>query len=291
MAMRQLVIVDDNAEVRDPIATYAKAQGWEVFTSNGDEIPPQLGNKPPTLVLLDYLLGGAGGIGPATWVEGFRRQCLGLAVKVYLLTGVAMNDEIKAFADTHKLAGILHKPFDLERPDILLDEGPAFDAMNVAEHPPEDLVFATAERSPFALQLLDARSLRVLYENPTARDNPLDETSRRGMQMLARQLEMSTEMSTTNVEWDSRKKAWRKRQICRSGYQRYWMTTEWHDGKKTPELFLSRPWEDRIRDMGAMLETFGITRTRFYRVTRLYISGGTEGSFVPQPVCQLRWRL
>jgi DNA-binding response OmpR family regulator len=70
MATKQLVIVDDSVELREAVALYAKAEGWRVLTSNGDNVP-ELQDNQPTLVLLDYLLGGAG---PERWLEEFRKK-------------------------------------------------------------------------------------------------------------------------------------------------------------------------------------------------------------------------
>lgn len=109
--MKRLLIVDDEADVRDFAASFFKKRQIEVSTaSSGEEALDALKDKPFDLVLLDIIMTGIDGI------ETLRRiKELSKETKVIMVTGRKPEEE-NAFDTCSSLGALdyIHKPLELD---------------------------------------------------------------------------------------------------------------------------------------------------------------------------------
>ena len=120
--MAKLLIVDDEADVREFAANFFRKRKIEVLTAaSGEEALDLLKNHKPHLVLLDIKMGGIDGI------ETLRRiREIDQGSKVIMVTGRKPEDD-EAFNKCSQLGALdyVHKPLELDELEkIVLKELP-----------------------------------------------------------------------------------------------------------------------------------------------------------------------
>ncbi|MDD5018805.1 MAG: response regulator [Candidatus Omnitrophica bacterium] len=108
--MPRLMVVDDEADVREYLKSYFKRRKIEVVTAeSGEEALSLLENQPaPDLMLLDIRMGGIDGI------ETLRRMReAGRQLRVIMVTGVEDQKILQRLAEFNVLACV-HKPLMLD---------------------------------------------------------------------------------------------------------------------------------------------------------------------------------
>ena len=114
--MRRVLIVEDDADALELLASWTEQQGWEVRTAHSGEEALELGKGfRPHLLIVDYLLrGDANGLDV---IERLKRDVP--QMRCVLVTGLLGN---ALSEDVRRLHGvpILTKPFDFTRLGELL---------------------------------------------------------------------------------------------------------------------------------------------------------------------------
>lgn len=109
--MGKLLIVDDEADVREFAANFFRKRKIEVSTAaSGEEALDRIGKQRPDLVLLDIKMTGIDG------VETLRRiKTLDTGIKVVMVTG-KKPDEEGSFEQCRQLGAFdyVHKPLELD---------------------------------------------------------------------------------------------------------------------------------------------------------------------------------
>ena len=109
--MGTLLIVDDEADVREFAANFFKKRKIDVTTaSSGEEALEKIGKQRPSLVLLDIKMAGIDGI------ETLRRiKAIDSGIKVVMVTGRKPEDE-DSFEQCRRLGAneYVHKPLELD---------------------------------------------------------------------------------------------------------------------------------------------------------------------------------
>ena len=84
----KIIVVDDEASVRETITTYFTMKGYEVFTAeSGEKALPIIIEKKPDVILLDLNLGGGmTGLDLLKLVREFNKT-----VRVIMVTGATEN--------------------------------------------------------------------------------------------------------------------------------------------------------------------------------------------------------
>jgi CheY-like chemotaxis protein len=110
--MKKILIVEDHAEVREPLAMLLRHEGFEARrAANGSEALALLALETPDLILLDMVMPKMDGL---TLLELLRRDVRWGNIPVLLLTGVIEGSTL-ARARQLKVAGIIFKPkFNVE---------------------------------------------------------------------------------------------------------------------------------------------------------------------------------
>ena len=105
--MPQMLIVDDEPDVRRCLLEFFAAKGFSVVTAfSGEEAIERLKQAPADVILLDLLLPGVSGI------EVLKRaKELYPSVKVIIVTAVD-QPELRTQAATYGAADYITKPFD-----------------------------------------------------------------------------------------------------------------------------------------------------------------------------------
>ena len=109
MDQPKLLIVDDEADIREFAKNFFKKRRIDVFTaSGGNEAIGIIEKEKPDLVLLDVRME------EMTGVEVLRRlRARGVQVKIIMVTGVEEEETINE-AKKHGVLGYIHKPLVLE---------------------------------------------------------------------------------------------------------------------------------------------------------------------------------
>lgn len=109
--MKTLLIVDDEADVREFAANFFRKRKFKVITANsGKEALQEISQNRPDLVLLDIKMGDIDGI------EALRRiRQLDNKIKVIMVTGKKPEEE-DASEHCRKLGALeyIHKPLQLD---------------------------------------------------------------------------------------------------------------------------------------------------------------------------------
>lgn len=96
-----ILVVDDDADIRDAVAELLVAEGYRVRTaSNGAEALERLHTALPSLVLLDLMMPVMSG-----WQVLEQLEAEGVSVPVCVISAVASSYPLKS-------AHVLSKPFD-----------------------------------------------------------------------------------------------------------------------------------------------------------------------------------
>jgi DNA-binding response OmpR family regulator len=109
--MAKLLIVDDEADVREFAANFFRRQKIDVITaSSGQETLKKVETEKPNLILLDIKMNGINGIQTLEAIRKFNQ-----AVKVIMVTGTK-PDENESFNKCGQLgiSGYIHKPLELD---------------------------------------------------------------------------------------------------------------------------------------------------------------------------------
>jgi CheY-like chemotaxis protein len=106
---RVVLVVDDDADIRDMIAQALELEGWCVLgAANGEEALRIARRSPrPDVILLDLMMPVMNGW---EFMEAQRRDAALVAIPVVLISG---DERLKEKARTAHVAGFLKKPMDL----------------------------------------------------------------------------------------------------------------------------------------------------------------------------------
>ncbi len=156
-----------------------------------------------------------------------------------------------------------------------------------------DVLKESAEKLHAAFRILDRRTLQPVYENPSAKKYPLDETARQGLQLLAKRLEADKSLEhTERLEWNAHKNYWLHRLLLRAGSW-YWLKEErtCSDPVNDPDLVLLFRTQDKTKRLEAFADIleqkWGISRVRFYQADALY--GDCSNNSEPHYLLQALW--
>jgi hypothetical protein len=271
--IKQIVVVDDNEQAREPLVDYGKLQGWDVFTSDGACQPEGLDGDEPILVLLDFELGNCE---PGEWLSEFRR--LFPKALVYLITGhvVDKQEMIDDFVDLHSIQGTLKKPFRLDRLPGLLEWENGFVTTAPAEESegPDKVVLAeAADALEPAVHVLRPDTLDRVYWNKKAAVRGFNSADPM-VQKIAAKLRQDPALSrVTRTDWEPKENKFLRRRLYRAG-RWYWLAEDWKSEAEDEEIVrLMLPRKDpneRLRVVADIFEArLGITRVRFYRTSRI----------------------
>jgi CheY-like chemotaxis protein len=109
--MTRILVVDDEAAIRDLVTTMLQDEGYEVVSArNGAEALERLAAAPPDLLLTDWMMPILDGKGLLDHLRN-QRHLDGLAV-------VVMSAAVRPDIEAGTVAAFLPKPFDLT---LLLD--------------------------------------------------------------------------------------------------------------------------------------------------------------------------
>jgi CheY-like chemotaxis protein len=104
-----LLLVDDDADLRDLIALHLVRSGWRVYpAASGEEAIELACREPPDVILLDCRMCGMDGL---TTLRELRARPQTVAVPVVLMTAGLDPCELDA-ARMAGCAGVIAKPFD-----------------------------------------------------------------------------------------------------------------------------------------------------------------------------------
>jgi CheY-like chemotaxis protein len=273
MKQIQIIVVDDSNAIRHSLQSYAKAKKWCFVECDGTELPANVQDDLPTLVLLDYHL--APGIKPEVWLQQFKDKYYDLQYIVYILSGdYDQQDNLIKFADKHKLAGILGKPLDPRRLPELLK--PLEDSYLTTPTPlTESEIKLAIEERDVSIRLLDKLTLQPVYENRTAREHPLDEADYKKVQGIVNKFIVNKENCLVDLEWDANYNGWLRRTLSEAGSW-YWLkeVKTQIDPNLDPnlaDLFRTQDQEEQLEILANILkQEWGITRVRCYRVCQLF---------------------
>lgn len=109
--MAKLLIVDDEADVREFAASFFRKRKIEVLTaSNGEEALSIVEKQKPQLILLDIKMAGMDGIEALRLIREKDKD-----VKVIMVTG-SRPEEANSFERCRKLGALdyIHKPLELD---------------------------------------------------------------------------------------------------------------------------------------------------------------------------------
>lgn len=114
--LRRVLIVEDDVDALELLASWTEHQGWEVRTASSGEEALEIGKGfRPHLLIVDYLLRGeANGLDV---IEALKRE--DSQMRYVLVTGLLGNALSEDVRRLHRVP-ILTKPFDLERLGELL---------------------------------------------------------------------------------------------------------------------------------------------------------------------------
>jgi signal transduction histidine kinase/CheY-like chemotaxis protein len=286
MEQIQIIVVDDSNTIRDSLQSYAKAKKWYFVESNGTEVPLEVRDDLPTLILLDYNLDK--GIKPEVWLQQFKDKYYHLKYIVYILSGdYPQQDKLTKFADKHKLAGILGKPLDPRRlPELLKHLEDSY--VKTPTPLTESEIKQAIEERDIPIRLLDKRTLQPVYENSTARQHPLDNGGYKKVQAIVSKLIAKKKNRLVDLEWDANYNGWLRRTLSEAGSW-YWLKEV-----KTPRypnldpnlavLFRTQDQEEQLEILANILkQEWGITRVRCYRVSKLF---HIRNKYLVQPLWQ-----
>jgi len=110
MAVKRILIVDDDADIREATQLCLEITGqWEVLKAgNGPEGLAIAQVEKPTAILLDMMLPGMDGI---TILKKLRENPDTQEIPIVILTAKAQSSEKKVF-DQLKVAAVITKPYD-----------------------------------------------------------------------------------------------------------------------------------------------------------------------------------
>jgi two-component system nitrogen regulation response regulator NtrX len=107
---RNILVVDDETQIRDLLAIYLKRQGFQVATAaTSDETLELLGSQLPDLVVLDISLGGEDGLTLLARIKASHP-----ATKVIMLTGMGFVEDLLQEAHQKGADGYVSKVLPLD---------------------------------------------------------------------------------------------------------------------------------------------------------------------------------
>jgi CheY-like chemotaxis protein len=105
-AMKKILIIEDHAEVREPLARLLKMEGYQTLAAgNGTDALKILASQPVDLLLLDLMMPRMDGL---ALMENLRRHSALRTIPILVLTGVIEGSSL-ARARELATAGVLFK--------------------------------------------------------------------------------------------------------------------------------------------------------------------------------------
>jgi CheY-like chemotaxis protein len=103
VSARSVLVVDDEAGMRDTVAEILECAGYEVSTArNGDDALSRLAERSFDVVLMDIRMPGRDGI-------SVLREIGGPPPPVVMMTAYAVDEQLRAAIDAKSFA-VVHKP-------------------------------------------------------------------------------------------------------------------------------------------------------------------------------------
>ena len=107
--MARILVVDDDAAVRDSIQTILTLDGYDlVEAENGRYCEAEIGRRPPDLIILDIFMPDRDGI---ETIRSVRRTHPHLKILAISGTVGGQLEQALAFAQEFGADAVLHKPF------------------------------------------------------------------------------------------------------------------------------------------------------------------------------------
>jgi len=110
MAKKKILVVDDEASLRELVSAILEQEGYDVTTAeDGEECFRKLKNMKPDLVLLDMMMPGMSG---REVCEKIRKDPKTKDLKVAFLTVAKFSESGKGVLSDMKVLDYITKPFD-----------------------------------------------------------------------------------------------------------------------------------------------------------------------------------
>lgn len=107
---RNILVVDDETQIRDLLGIYLKRQGFTVATAaTSGETLAKLAQQPPDLVVLDIGLGGEDGLSLLAQIKATHPES-----KVIMLTGMGFVEDLLQEAHQKGADGYVSKVLPLD---------------------------------------------------------------------------------------------------------------------------------------------------------------------------------
>src|SRR3989338_1453194 len=118
---KKLLIVDDEADIRECAARYFKKRGLDVLVAeSGEEALEITESQKPDLILLDVAMEGMSGFQAASAIRDSGNK-----VKIIFVTG-SLEDDVSKEAEGLDVQGVVRKPLHLPDLENLEQFGDAF---------------------------------------------------------------------------------------------------------------------------------------------------------------------
>ena len=252
--MRQIVIIDDNADVLSTIQDFASLKDWAVFADDGRQEPPYIPPRRETLVLLDRI--------PKAdqWLARFHRRNPDLKAQIYLVTGQDLS-EGNAFVAQHHLHGLLQKPWSLSALEGLFCE------KSPVSSPTLDEALKTLQ---FSIRIIDPNTLEIVNANQQAEDCPLTPSERKSVHRMVRKL---TQSIRKNERKDTVSFGLRNTKlVCQVLLQSNEGFILLEEGFNPAKFERETHWKTHLTQFSEFLrDEWSITRVRYYQANQLYV--------------------
>ena len=119
MNKKNILVVDDEADIRNLLSIFLKQKGYRVTTaSNGNEALTEASIEKPSLILLDILMPGMDGLEICT---ALKKNPSTARIPIVICSVLAMEED-RAKAYEAGAASYLTKPFNLQAVGRVVDD-------------------------------------------------------------------------------------------------------------------------------------------------------------------------
>jgi len=174
--LRKVVIADDEEEIRDLLAEYLQAYGWDTFrATNGLEALLHVKQQRPAAVVLDLNMPRLGGIDALKRIHAFDPSIGVVVLSAYI------DDVVRQQAETLGAKAILDKPLDLARllaalggeaPPVPAPSRPPAAEAAIDTRPAQQRTMLVADDDPAIREMFEEFFVAKGYQVRTAVDGP-----------------------------------------------------------------------------------------------------------------------
>src|SRR5437899_5633554 len=174
--LRKVVIADDEEEIRDLLAEYLQAYGWDTFrAANGLEALLHVKQQRPAAVVLDLNMPRLGGIDALKRIHAFDPSIGVVVLSAYI------DDVVRQQAETLGAKAILDKPLDLARllaalggeaPPVPAPSRPRAAEATIDTRPVQQRTMLVADDDPAIREMFEEFFVAKGYQVRTAVDGP-----------------------------------------------------------------------------------------------------------------------